>query len=116
MEFISICGIQVLKHGEITKRIIDEIIETIKQHEWFYKIKEIILFGSLAENRFHLFSDIDICVKFKKDLNKTDATKFRMKILGYLPKKVDVQVYNILPNKIKKEIDNNGRFLYKKQD
>jgi len=105
-----------LKHGEITKRIIDKTIEIIKQNEWFYKIKEITLFGSLAENRFHLFSDIDICVKFKKDLNKTDATKFRMKILGYLPKKVDIQVYNTLPSKIKKEIDKNGRVLYKKQD
>ena len=105
-----------LKHGEITKRLIGRVVDVIQDHEWFYKVDEIILFGSLAENRFHLFSDIDICVKFKKDLNRKDSTKFRVNILGNLPKRADVQVYNVLPDKIRTEIDKNGRRLYKGKD
>ncbi len=105
-----------LKHGKNTKDFINRTIEVIKNHQWFWKVQEIILFGSLVEKRFHLFSDIDIAVKFKKDINEKDAFEFRKNILGYLPEKVDVQVYNILPDKIKKEIDKNGRKIYRREN
>jgi len=105
-----------LKKGDIIKKLISEAVEVIKEHEWFWKIKEIILFGSLVEKRFHLFSDIDIAVKFKNDLSNKDAYEFRKRILGNLPKKLDVQVYNALPEKIKKEIDKNGRIIFQRKD
>ncbi len=104
-----------LKKGKITKDKINEALEIIREHKWFWKIKEITIFGSLVENRFHLFSDIDIAIKFKK-INIKDATKFRIEIAGKLPEKVDVQVYNLFPDKIKKEIDKNGKTIYKKED
>lgn len=105
-----------LKKGQNIKRLIDKTIETIKEHEWFWKIKEIILFGSFVKNRFHLFSDIDIAVKFKKDISEKEASEFRKNILGNLPDKIDVQIYNILPDKIKKEIDKNGRVILQRKD
>ena len=104
-----------LKKASITKEMVNNALEVIKEHEWFWRIKEIILFGSLVENKFHLFSDIDIAVKFK-EINIKDATKFRLDILGRLPEKIDIQVYNILPDKIIKEIDKNGKAIYQRKD
>ncbi len=103
-----------LKKGLIVRERIKEALKLIKNHKWFWKIEEIIVYGSFAEKRFHLFSDIDIAVKFKK-INLKDATKFRIEMAGRLPEKIDVQVYNVLPAKIKKEIDKNGKSIYKKQ-
>ena len=105
-----------IKHGESTKAIINDAMEVIKEHQWFWKIQEIILFGSYVENRFHLFSDIDIAVKFKVDINQGDAFDFRKNILGRIPKNIDIQVYNILPDKLKKEIDEHGKTIYEKKD
>lgn len=104
-----------LKHGAITKEIIQDTIELIKQHQWFWKVSEIILFGSKATKRFHLFSDIDIAVKFRS-INKKEAFEFRKEILGKISNKVDVQVYNTLEDKIKKEIDKYGRIIFRKKD
>ena len=36
--------------------------------------------------------------------------------MGELPEKADVQVFNILPQKIKREIARNHKVLYKKDD
>ncbi len=104
-----------LKKSRIIKEMINDSLEIIKKHEWFWKIKQVILFGSFVENRFHLFSDIDIAVKFK-EISIKDATKFRIDIAGRVPEKVDVQVYNVLPDKIKKEIDENGKTIYQKKN
>ena len=38
-------------------------VEAIKEHEWFWKVKGIILSGSFVERRFHLFSDIERDIK-----------------------------------------------------
>ncbi len=105
-----------LKHGALAKKLIDRVVETIKNHEWFHKIDEIILFGSYVEGRFHMFSDIDIAVKFKEKISDNDSIEFRKRVFSNLPDKVDIQVYNTLPDKIKKEIDKNGRRIYKRPD
>src|SRR3989338_8161556 len=78
-----------LKHGAITKEIIQNTIEIIKEHQWFWKVSEIILFGSKATKRFHLFSDIDIAVKFE-NINEKDAFEFRKEISGRTNNKVDI--------------------------
>ncbi len=105
-----------LKKASVTKEMINDALEAIKEHEWFWKIKEIIIFGSFVENRFHLFSDIDIAVKFKEKISEKDAFEFRKKVLGNISEKIDVQVYNLLPDKIKKEIDKNGKTIYQRKD
>ena len=60
-------------------------------------------------------SDIDIGIEFYT-ISLKDATEFRKRILGKVNSLVDIQVYNILTNKIKKEIEkkkrNKGLILY----
>lgn len=102
-----------LKKGARIKAYISEAVEVIKESKYFPYLKKIILFGSAVENRLRLDSDIDIAAEFKK-INKKQAVEFRIKTLSKLPDKVDVQVYNVLPKKIKKQIDKNGKVLYEK--
>ncbi|MBS3155363.1 nucleotidyltransferase domain-containing protein, partial [Candidatus Woesearchaeota archaeon] len=100
----------LLKGAEI-KKLIEESKEIIINDIFHNKIKRIILYGSAVENKLTFKSDIDIAVEFFK-INLEEATIFRKRILGRLNQKVDIQVYNILPEKIQKEIDDKGRILY----
>ncbi len=100
-----------LKKGAEIKRIIEEVKEIIFQNKLFSRIKKIILFGSAVENKLTLNSDIDIAVEFNK-ITKEEATNFRREVMGKLNEKVDIQVYNVLQNKIKKEISGKGKVLY----
>lgn len=102
-----------LKKGLEIKKIVSEAKEEISKHPLFAKIKRIVLFGSAAENSLTFRSDIDIAVEFS-DISIKEATLFRIKISGRVNSKVDIQVYNILPKKIKKEIDSKGKVIYEK--
>jgi len=104
-----------LKKAFELKKIIKEAKEEILESKYFSKIKKIILFGSVVENKISFRSDIDIAVLFD-NINKKDAGKFRIHILGRVNDKVDVQVYNTLPKKIKNEIDKKGRILYAREN
>ncbi len=103
-----------LKHGAIIKELIQESLEIIKKDFLFHKIKKIVLFGSTPEKTRHLSSDIDIAVEFDA-IDVKEATKFRIRMSGGLNNKVDIQVCNILPEKIKDGINEKGRTLYKKE-
>jgi len=100
-----------LKKGALTKKIVEEEIELILKDALNKKIKRIILYGSFAENKFSFNSDIDIAVEFSK-INAKEATLFRKRILTDSDEKIDIQVYNLLDKKIKKEIDEKGKMLY----
>ena len=100
-----------LKKGSIVKNIISEAKEEILHDELSNRIKKIILFGSVVENKLTSRSDIDIAVEFT-NINIKEATSFRIRIAGKFNSKIDIQVYNILPEKIKKEIDDKGRVIY----
>ncbi len=102
-----------LKKGSEIKKIVNDALETIKEHNDFKKIKRIILFGSAVENKLTFRSDIDLAVEFD-DITLTEATKFRINILGRVSNKVDLQVYNTLPDKIKEDIDKKGKVLFQK--
>ncbi len=104
-----------LKKGGYVKKAVEEAKEIILSDELSKKIKEIILYGSAVENKMTFNSDIDLAIKFS-DIDLTKATLFRKRISGRANSKIDVQVYNILPKKIKKEIDLKGRILYKNED
>lgn len=104
-----------LKHGAIIKGLIKEAKEVILESKYFPKINRIILFGSAAENKLTLLSDIDIAVEFDK-IDLKEATEFRIKMSGLLSEKMDIQVFNILPDKIKKEIQEKGKILYERKD
>ena len=98
------------------KRIVQKAVSIILNDELKKEIKTILLFGSFADNSFTNNSDIDICVVFKKEISLKEATNFRIRISGHLPDKIDVQVFNTLPFKIKKSIAENHRVLYKSKE
>lgn len=102
-----------LKQGAEIRRIIEETKETILNTEYFSKIKRIILFGSSIDKTRTLLSDVDIAIEFSK-IEKTEASKFRLRIISLTSKNVDIQIYNFLPDKIKKQIDENGKTIYQK--
>jgi len=100
-----------LKKGSINKRLIEEAKEVILEDKLSKNIKKILLFGSILDNRLTFRSDIDIVVLFNK-INLKGATLFRIRVKGRISDKVDVQVFNVLPNKIKKEIIKKHKVLY----
>jgi len=104
-----------LKKALNKKKIISKVIDLILKDELKNKIKAILLFGSMVNGIVTPRSDIDICVVFTKiDLN--EATRFRIRISSEFSDKLDIQVFNILPQKIKREIARKHNILYKNQD
>ncbi|MEK6883608.1 MAG: nucleotidyltransferase domain-containing protein [Nanoarchaeota archaeon] len=104
-----------LKKGAEIKKIVEETKAFIINSEYFKNIKRIILFGSSTENQRSFKSDIDIAVEFNK-VNQKEAMRFRINIGRGLNEKIDLQVYNVLPEKIKKEINEKGKLLYERKD
>ena len=103
-----------LKKGELVKQEIMGAKEIILESKFASMMEKILLFGSAQENTLNYHSDIDIAVIFS-DITKKEAEDLRIKTLGKLSNKIDIQVYNILPEKIKKEIDTNGKLIWKKE-
>jgi len=103
-----------LKKSSITKEIINNAKEIILDDTLFNKIKRIILYGSILENTLNFQSDIDITVDFSK-IDTKEATLFRKRISGQVNSRIDIQVYNILPNKIKNEVDKKGKVIWKQE-
>ena len=104
-----------LKKASEIKTLIEEAKTYILESKYSPKIKKIILFGSAVTNELTFRSDIDIAVEFF-NISQKEATEFRIKISGSLSKKIDIQVYNTLPDKIKKEIDEKGKVLYERKN
>jgi len=102
-----------LKKGAEVNRLIEEAKEEILNDSLRRKIKSIKLFGSSVKNQRTFRSDVDIAVEFD-DINLTEAALFRKRILGRAPERFDVLVYNVLDDKIKREIDKEGKVLWKK--
>lgn len=103
-----------LKKAQAIKLIIKEAKETILEHQLKDKINKILLFGSFIENKLTIKSDIDIAVEFS-DITKRQAFDFRKEVSGQLSDKVDIQVFNFLPEKVKQSILKNNRVLFKNE-
>src|SRR3989344_3399773 len=80
------------------------IKEVIVESKYFSRIKRIVLFGSYAENQATFRSDVDIAVELSS-IDAKESVRFRLDVISKVPEKIDIQVYNVLPDKIKKEID-----------
>ncbi len=105
-----------LKKNQDNKALMQKTVKVMLQDELQKNIKAILLFGSFADKSFTPRSDIDICAVFKNNVSLKEATKFRIRISGQLPEKVDIQVFNVLPQKIKRAIARNHKVLYQKQE
>ncbi len=102
-----------IKKGSAIKEKIRKAMEEILNDELKNKIKKIILFGSSINNARTFRSDIDIAVVFD-EISLKEATKFRIRVSRNFGKDMDIQVYNTLPEKLKKEIDKKGGMIYDK--
>lgn len=102
-----------LQHGLLIKEKINEAKEIILGTKYFPRIKRIILFGSAAENQLLINSDIDIAVEFSS-ITREEVLQFRLDASRNISDKVEIQVYNVLPDKIKREISMKGKVLYSK--
>lgn len=103
-----------LKKADLINKMIQEAKENILNHPLRNKIKKIILFGSFVENKLTIKSDIDIAVEFS-EITKKQAFDFRKNILGKVSNKIDIQVFNFLPEKIKESIIKRYKILYKNE-
>ena len=101
-----------LKKGEHIKEIIEEKKEEILKDKISEKIIKIILYGSTATNNRTIRSDIDLAVEFDK-IDSKDAMRFMIR--HAYDDNIDVKVYNILSEKIKKEVDKYGKVIWKKK-
>lgn len=104
-----------LRKGSEVKQRIDDAVNILLHDPLSKKMKEIFLYGSVAEKKATLESDIDIAVQID-NTSLREATLLRKRVLGQIDRKVDVQVYNYLPEKIKEDIKLKGRVLYKNED
>ncbi len=102
-----------LEKNQDNKKIIRKALEIIQGDELASRIEAVLLFGSFADNTYTGRSDIDICVIFKDGLTLDQATLFRVRVSGSISEKADVQVFNILPQKVKRDIARNHRVLFK---
>lgn len=105
----------LLKKGFEIKKIIEETKEIILEDPLSNRISKIYLYGSFVENKVTFKSDVDIAIDFK-NISLKEATLFRRRISGRVNSKTDIQIYNFLPRKIKKEIDLKGKILYKNEN
>ena len=101
-----------LKKAQEIKYLIERAKEIILESPPAKKIKKITVFGSYLENKLRLDSDIDISVEFG-EINSKDSGKFKIEMAGKISSKIQISVYNNLPDKIKKEVDN-GRVIYER--
>ena len=95
--------------------IIDKAVQLILQDELKERVKAILLFGSHVRGTVTKRSDVDICAVFDS-ISSEEATKFRIRISSEFSEKVDIQVFNKLPQKIKRSIARNHKVLHKRDD
>jgi predicted nucleotidyltransferase len=100
-----------LKKSQEIKFLIEQAKETILESTYSSKIRKIVLFGSYVENKMRFDSDVDVSVEFDSIAEK-EAGKFRLEMSVKINKKIQVQVFNVLPEKIQKEILDKGRVIY----
>ena len=102
-----------LKYAAEINKLINEAKEVILESKWYKKIRKIYLFGSIISKEHNLSSDIDIAVEFDS-IDLKEATEFRIYISGRVNDKIDIQVYNVLPLKIRRSIDAEKRVIYER--
>lgn len=100
-----------LKKSQEIKFLVEQAKEVILESKYFKNIKKIVVFGSFIENKMRFGSDIDISVEFYK-IDRKEVSSFLLEMFGKIPERVQLQVFNILEDKIKKEINEKGRTIY----
>ena len=85
-------------------------LERLRTIEGFDRIRFIILFGSVAEERARETSDLDLCLFY--DASPEKAGQFRLKALSLLcDDRYDIQIFLNLPLYVRMEVLK-GRVVY----
>ncbi len=103
-----------LKKGTALNKEVNEMLETIKEDRLFGKITKVWLYGSTAKKERALRSDIDMAVEFD-GISEFEGMEFRKRVLGNLTDKADVQVYSLLAQKLKEEVQR-GKVVYERKN
>lgn len=96
-----------MKNSEIKR----EILERLKSQPEFDKLKFAYIYGSTILGERTERSDIDICLYYDK--NEEELHKLLFKISGSFPEEYDVQMFQLIPLYVKKEVFK-GDLLYVK--
>ncbi len=78
------------------------ILPQLKSLHLLGKTEFVMLYGSVSAGKQTPLSDIDICISL--NLPPKDRLRARMKLLGKLPEKYDLQVFEDLPLYVKKSV------------
>ena len=98
------------------QKIIKQTVDLILNEDTQKNVQAVLLFGSHADGTAIWRSDIDIAVLFKTESTEKEAFLFRRRLMGQLPEIVDLQVFNVLPLKIRKSIAENHKVLLEMPD
>jgi predicted nucleotidyltransferase len=101
-----------IKPGARIKRIVKETVDMILQDPIGKRIKKIVLYGSVISGQMAPSSDIDIAIDVP-GVDTTEAMQIRKRLHGIVNDKVDIQIYQVLPQKIQSAIDG-GREIYRR--
>ncbi|MCK5282184.1 MAG: nucleotidyltransferase domain-containing protein [Nanoarchaeota archaeon] len=101
-----------LKKDADTMAISEKAVSNMLGDKLGKNIKAIMLFGSHVDGNVTKRSDIDLCALFDHDISLKEAALFRLRVSRNLPEKADVQVFNVLPQKIKRAIAKKHKILY----
>jgi predicted nucleotidyltransferase len=104
-----------LKKNLMNKKIEEEAVQLILQDKLKDKVQAVLLFGSHVKGVVTNRSDVDIAVVFTS-ISLKEATQFRIRISSEFSEGVDIQVFDVLPQKIKKEIARTHKILFKRND
>jgi predicted nucleotidyltransferase len=99
-----------LKKAQEIKFLIEEAKEIILEQK-YRNLKKIYVFGSYTENKLRFDSDIDVALEFSS-IELKEASKIKFELQGKVNKKIQINIFNTLPDKIKSEILNKGRVIY----
>ena len=87
-----------------------KILDNVKDLPYFKELVFIYLFGSSCYGKFTKRSDRDICCYYQIE-DKKKLFKLQLKISSIFPENYDVQMFQLLPLYIKKEVFK-GELLY----
>ncbi len=87
-----------------------EIMKVLRKAGNFSRLKFAYIYGSAAEGKAGRLSDIDVCLYY--GMKDGDAMRRLLyKIKGMLPDRYDVQMFQLLPIVVRKEIFR-GELIY----
>jgi len=91
---------------------IKKAVNKIKRIDTENKVEFIVLYGSSVKEKYGELSDIDLAIYYHG--NEEERFRFRIRVLGRLSNRFDIQMFQNLPLYIRKDIVSSGKPLYYK--